>query len=761
MKKLTAVLILSATLLGINAHAKTYYFSSSSGDDSRSNTQAQSSSTPWRSLSKLSSFFSSLQPGDAVYFKRGDVFYGSINITKAGTSSAFISFMAYGTGNRPIIAGLSDVTGWTSSGTNLWTSAAISAGQATAMIVLINGTYYPMGRYPNANTTNGGYLTYESSGTNYITDNQLSTSTNWKGAQVVVRKSTWILDKGTITSHSGGTLTYTPTASGNNSGVNGAGYFIQNDRRTLDQQGEWFYDPSTKKLTMYWSGTPPATQISTTTTVLDGGAKSYLKFDNITFKGSIGRMINVPTTSNFTFTNCDFWDAGEDAIWCSSASYLDIENCTFQNTNNNLIVGSGLSYLTLINNTANNNGIYPGMSNQGSGYSCEGFHITGNNMTIQNNSIVNTGFNGIYFQGNNITIKNNYVDTYCSVKGDGAAIYTWTGSTGPVCTNRVIDGNICLNVVGAVNGSANPSNDILLDAGLYIDDYSQNISVTNNTFANCPKGIYIHNSSNITVRANTVYNNTYGGIIPRYTGGHLLSSVNTTSNKVVEKSATVACYRYKSTALDILNTGKSDSNYFARPMADNTSLLTEAPGTSWYTLPQFQSLFSSRERNSKKSPKTITNSSDLRFEFNATTSNKTINIGGTYMDVTGKSYTSSITLSPYTSIVLIYVSGTKTAGTLAEVVDENPAAVVPEKTSFTIYPNPVYDNFNLEIVNSHTGKMNVQIVSQTGALVRSLILNKDEQINRVNLPANGLAPGVYFVHVQMDNFSDTKRFVKL
>jgi len=195
-------------------------------------------------------------------------------------------------------------------------------------------------------------------------------------------------------------------------------------------------------------------------------------------------------------------------------------------------------------------------------------------------------------------------------------------------------------------------------------------------------------------------------------------------------------------------------------MADNTSMLTEVPGTVWYTLSQFQSYFYSREKNSKKSPKTITSTADLRFEYNATTSNKTVNIGGTYMDVTGKSYSSSITLSPYTSIVLIYVSGTMTAGTLAEVVDENPAAT-PEKASFIIYPNPVYDNFNLEIANSHTGKMNIQIVSQTGALVHSLILNKEEQIYRVNLPANGLAPGVYFVHVQMDNWSDTKRFVKL
>src|SRR6202043_322410 len=102
------------------------------------------------------------------------------------------------------------------------------------------------------------------------------------------------------------------------------------------------------------------------------------------------------------------------------------------------IVGSNLSYLTLKNNTANNTGIYPGMSNQRSGYSCEGFQISGNNMTIQNNSIINTGFTVINFQGNNVTIRNNYLDTYCFVKGDGGAIYTWVGSAGIVYTNRVI-----------------------------------------------------------------------------------------------------------------------------------------------------------------------------------------------------------------------------------------------------------------------------------------------------------------------------------
>src|SRR5882757_9311227 len=86
-----------------SAFATNYYFSAVSGDDSRSSTQAQNSSTPWKTLKKLNSFFSSLKPGDFVLLKRGETFYGSITVDKSGTSSSPITIGAYGTGNRPII----------------------------------------------------------------------------------------------------------------------------------------------------------------------------------------------------------------------------------------------------------------------------------------------------------------------------------------------------------------------------------------------------------------------------------------------------------------------------------------------------------------------------------------------------------------------------------------------------------------------------------------------------------------------------------
>ena len=88
----------------ITVSGKVYYVSNS-GDDAN---DGLTESTPWRTLAKVSS--AALEFGDAVKFKRGDVFRGTV-MAKEG-----VTYCAYGEGNKPEIRSwdkdLSDPTLW-------------------------------------------------------------------------------------------------------------------------------------------------------------------------------------------------------------------------------------------------------------------------------------------------------------------------------------------------------------------------------------------------------------------------------------------------------------------------------------------------------------------------------------------------------------------------------------------------------------------------------------------------------------------------
>ena len=51
-------------------------------------------------------------------------------------------------------------------------------------------------------------------------------------------------------------------------GTNNYGFFIQNDSRTLDTAGEWYYNLSTKKIRIYSSISPTNVQVSTEEAVI-------------------------------------------------------------------------------------------------------------------------------------------------------------------------------------------------------------------------------------------------------------------------------------------------------------------------------------------------------------------------------------------------------------------------------------------------------------------------------------------------------------
>jgi len=73
-----------------------YYIDSVGGNDNNNGT---SESTPWETLSKVSS--TTFSPGDNIYFKRGSSYSGCATINGNGTAGNPITVGAYGNGNAP------------------------------------------------------------------------------------------------------------------------------------------------------------------------------------------------------------------------------------------------------------------------------------------------------------------------------------------------------------------------------------------------------------------------------------------------------------------------------------------------------------------------------------------------------------------------------------------------------------------------------------------------------------------------------------
>lgn len=105
---LIAVIFLGGFLVfGLTGQARgaTYYVDYVAGDDSRTTIQAQSSSTPWKTIGNANS---SLADGDTVLLKRGSIFYEDSVGSYYNVSKNSLTFNAYGTGADPIIEGSKD-----------------------------------------------------------------------------------------------------------------------------------------------------------------------------------------------------------------------------------------------------------------------------------------------------------------------------------------------------------------------------------------------------------------------------------------------------------------------------------------------------------------------------------------------------------------------------------------------------------------------------------------------------------------------------
>ncbi len=593
-------------------HAATYYFSSGSGDDARTSAQAQSSSTPWKTIAKLNAIMSTLKPGDAVMFKKGETFEGAITITVSGANGQPITFGAYGSGNRPVISGFTTLSGWSQVRTNVWEANCNVPSGSTNMVVM-NDKQQAIGRYPNTNANNSGFLTVDShSGGTQITSSGLANSpSNWNGGEVVIRKIRWVLDRNTITSHNGNTLNFIA-----GSGYNPSdkwGFFIQNHTNTLDQNGEWYYDNSRKKMQMYQTSNPGSATVkaSVTPNLVTINYNSYITFNGLAFEGANSYAFWFTFSNNITINSCSINYSGGNAITANNANNFTFTNSFITNTNNNAIhLQYNCSNATIRNNRIRLTAVIPGMG-QNDANTYQGIYLVGANNLVEYNQVDSTGYNGIHFEGENATVKNNLISTFDFIKDDGAGIYTGQGAyDNTVYNSRLVTGNIILNGVGARMGTDDTT--YYATNGIYLDDNTNHVTVTNNTISQCGHaGIFNHNSRDITISNNTMYDNRQEQllVVRDYIVTNPVRNVTITNNIMFSKTASQLANNVTSVENDIRQMGNFNSNYYCRPI-DNNYVFFDAYYSGGQLYQQYNNLAGWQAKygfdaNSKGAPVTI------------------------------------------------------------------------------------------------------------------------------------------------------------
>ena len=666
MKKLIRTLFLGLSLLlvtqSINARG---WYVSNTGDDDAEGTEL----APLQTITKINSLFAAssgtrVLPGDSIYFKSGDVWDGTtLVIGKSGTSSDRITITKYGEGDKPIINGFTTISGWTSQGDTIYYKDVSVESNPT--FISINGVPYAMGRYPNTNQ----FLTYESFNTNKsITDTSLPNSPSWVGAGLTIKVDDYRTEsKIAILSQVDGLITYSVAGEGNTGLKNGFGYFFQNDIRTLDTFGEWYYNGT--RLYVHFDSEDPTdytVQISIIDNLIYNSNKSYITLDNLNLVGASRSAVRIASFLDEPIVqNLDISYSG----YCGIEGRIAFRTGLIDNNNINYSMHCGI-YLDsapdviVTNNTVRNTTPFLGADITGSSTaSSAGIRTNYSDRSlVQYNRVDSSGYNGIYFSSLNALIKNNYITNSVLILNDGAGIYT----SGRTHAGRQIVDNIVIGAVGSplgtpYDGTVAPNYIYRRWArGIYLDSDPIAIITSGNTTSGGDFGIFVGSGDDQQLLNNTSFDNGFGALqIQNYSTMGPPTNMIMKNNIWAAKAVTERSFRaympesYVEPAFAI-----ADSNYFIRPISEGSTIQLGI-GDVYYTLGGWKTAFGLETNSKIWAGSSLASDTMVKMYINPTKLNDTITVAD-MLDIDANLVNGEVVIEPYGSIILIHDPDTTT-----------------------------------------------------------------------------------------------------
>lgn len=680
----------------------TNYYVAVSGNDSNTGLTLSAS---WKTVDKVNAMNSSFVSGDSILFKRGDVFYGCLNVSCSGASSLKpIVFSGYGTAvKEPVITGSLPVTNWVNVKNNIWRAYFNNNSSSRINGLYINGEPQEIGRFPNrVSPTNGNGMSGWGRisgrvGDSILVDKYLTNTVNFSGATVVFKPIFYDMTRFSNVLHSGTQIYFR----GHSTFEVGTGYILTNHINTLDTQGEWCHDIVKDSIYIYSTVNPNIMSIRAPglNRILMANGIKHLVFSKMGFNESNDTIstafINKAgvcfiSPNNVTMDQCVFRNHGGRALCVSSATGLGftISNSLFEHNNGSSIRAQwGKNYL-IKNNTVRQCALYATLRASDDA----GIIISSlSNARVTENLIDSVGHNGMYaYSTVNSTINKNIIKHYALVIGDAAGIYTHYAHTALDISENIIsdggDGN---------EGSILPPR--IKTRSIYFDAKSDGMICHDNTVYNSgDAGIILQtDTKNVKIYRNTIYDcdyNIYGISKVNVEGDTTLHSKDSIYNNIIVNKNTGYAIRNKK--INQLM-GYVDYNYYCMPYQKQPLFLKlekSIPYTQWVDSGlDVHSVVAPYQLDSITQP----TSEYIRFLVNTNNADQTFSLGSVlYGDVKLNTYSGSVTLKPFSSLILIKKG-------ILNGFNE------PEKDKLKIYPNPNQGNFNISVPSGQRYKLEI------------------------------------------------------
>ena len=681
-------------LLALPVAATDYFISSSSGDDGN---DGLSEGSPFETLAMVDTL--SLAPGDRVRLKCGDRWRAEqLRVNAAGIAADPIVFGSYpdGCGNRPVLSGALPIAGWSIHSGNIYVadlSAGANAGWFPMGITQLFRLEQrlPCGRWPNLDA---GYAFVEAAPAgDQLTDVELPAA-NWSGAVLRIKTQRWLLVNRDVVSSSGATLNLNEAVDCRGGTCAGWGYFLQNHRAALDEDGEWSFDAATNRV--YLCSTSGSPSGITGSVVLDddpghhGGvmilaAAEHVVVENLAVTGwwangvgaqgsMSGDAYHHVTIRDGEITDIDaaavrfstwVWSAtsGGDGFRCRNMSLIGnrIDGANhFGITgycSDSLIEDNDISSIGLIANL-NPTGMGCGTTGASCTENGDGIRIrthlvaqSGHHNQVRLNRISRTGYNAVDVFGPYTTVEFNHIVEPCFSKGDcgGVRVFGNTSLAATTVHDITLRSNIIVDSIGNVDG-------VKIDyrqpfgMGLYIDHYSRDVESTGNTILNSTFTGLLYQNSTGTVTGNTLHNNATGIY---YTGQINLAGGPTQISSMTGNILYGLTENAWTLVLDGGSLLGSDHNYFFHPSIDKQ--ITTDGWTGRKTFPEWQ-VWSGQDTNSRDNWFTLpVGDPPLSKVFiNPTASPVEVSLQlRRYLDLDQNPVAGSLVLAPFSSRILI------------------------------------------------------------------------------------------------------------